>query len=86
MKLFKVTYRKISHPSNGLHWEEHQSYYTCNSLDRLYNYIENEEHLTILAIEILKCTVIENKLPPDINKQQFKSLSLEGETTIIKAM
>lgn len=86
MKLFEVTYRKICHPADGLRWEEHQEYYTCNSLDRLYDYIENEQHLTILSIKILNCTVVENKPTSDINKHQFKSLSLDNETTIIKAM
>jgi len=62
MKLFEVTYRKMSHPSKGLYWEEHQEYYTCDSLDRLYDYIENELHLTVLNIKILKFTPIEQQL------------------------
>ena len=42
MKLFKVTYEKMCHPSRGIFFEKHKAYYFCHSLDRLYDYIENE--------------------------------------------
>jgi len=66
MKLFKVTYEKICNPSEGFHKVQKEAYYFCNSLDRLYNYIENEQSFTVLTIEILRCTMVE---------QNFKSFS-----------
>jgi len=86
MKLFKVTYEKISPPSEGLIWKEHQDYYLCNSLDRLYNYIENEQHLTVKNIEILNCTFVESNTSLHSSKDEFKLLNSSNERTIIKAM
>ena len=53
MKLFNVTYEKICSPSEGLYMKEYKGYYMCSSLDRLYNYLENELHVTVKNIEIL---------------------------------
>ena len=64
MKLFKVTYEKLCHPSEGIFVKEYQGYYFCHSLDRLYNYIENEQHLTVKNIEILDCTLVEQEFKP----------------------
>ena len=86
MKLFKVTYKRMCHPSRGIFLEDHQGYYLSKSLDELYHYVENVQHLTLTTIEILECEVVETDPPLDINKQQFKSLSQDTETTIIKAM
>lgn len=86
MKLFKVTYRKMCHPSKGLFFEDHQGYYLSKSLDELYNYVENVQHLTLTTIEILECETVQTNMPPDINKAQFKSFGKDEEITIIKAM
>ena len=86
MKLFKVTYKKMCHPSRGIFFEDHQAYYLSKSLDDLYHYVENIEHLTLTTIEILECKVVEIDPPLDIDKEQFKSLSQDTEATIIKAM
>ena len=86
MKLFKVTYQKICHPSQGLFFEDHQAYYLSNSLDELYNYVENIQRLTLKAIQILECEIVKTNPPSDINKAQFKSFNENNETTIIKAM
>lgn len=88
MKLFKVTYEKICDPSEGIFIKEYEGYYLCNSLDRLYNYIENEQHLTVKNIKILDCTVIESNTSSylDKNKEQMKLLGSYNERTIIKAM
>ena len=87
MKLFKVTYQRMCHPSKGIGWEEHEAYYTCSSLDRLYDYIENEEHLTVITIRILDYTPIENthteKLEDKTKNNATKKIFSE---TIIKAM
>lgn len=64
MKLFKVTYEKMCHPNKGIFFEEHKGYYFCQSLDRLYDYIENEQHLTVKNIEILNCTLVEQEFKP----------------------
>ena len=66
MKLFKVTYEKTCPPSQGFHKIQKQEYYYCNSLDRLYNYVENEQHFNLISIEILNCTVVD---------ERFKSFS-----------
>ncbi len=86
MKLFKVTYKRMCHPSKGIFFEDHQAYYLSKSLDDLYHYVENIEHLTLTTIEILECKVVEIDPPLDIDKEQFKSLSQDTEATIIKAM
>jgi hypothetical protein len=75
MKLFNVTYEKMSNPSKGLYWEEHQGYYICNSLDRLYDYIENELHLRIKNIQILDFTKVNRIKELPINKTTSKVLS-----------
>ena len=81
MKLFKVTYEKMCNPSKGFYKEEHKGYYFCYSLDRLYNYIENEQHLIVKSIEILDCTVVEQQF-----KSTKKALNEYAHTqTIIKA-
>ena len=64
MKLFKVTYEKMCSPSEGFHRIKEEAYYFCNSLDRLYNYIENEQHLTLKNIEILDCILVEQEFKP----------------------
>jgi hypothetical protein len=61
MKLFKVTYMKVAHPSKGLMWEEHKEYFLSNSLDELYYYIENELHFDVINIEILKHRIATTK-------------------------
>ena len=61
MKLFKVTYMKIAHPSKGLFWEEHEEYFLSDSLDELYDYIENELHLEVINIKILKHRIATTK-------------------------
>ena len=86
MKLFKVTYQKICNPSKGIYFEEHQGYYLCDSLDKLYHYVENEQHLTLKGIEVLECTIVQNKNKIDINREQIKSLGEFIDTTIIKAI
>ncbi len=58
MKLFKVTYKKICNPSRGIFWEDHEGHYLSDSLDRLYDYIENELHLTIVSIEFVSYKTI----------------------------
>ena len=82
MKLFKVTYKKMCHPSKGIFFEDHEGYYLSESLDELYDYVENIQHLTLTTIEILECEIItpKNNLK---NENNFKSVT---ETTIIKAM
>lgn len=85
MKLFKVTYQRMCHPSKGIYWEEHEAYYTCSSLDRLYDYIENEEHLTVLNIRILDFTEVKLKTLLPTSNEEFKTINSD-ETTIIKAM
>lgn len=64
MRLFKVTYEKMCNPSKGFYKEEHKDYYFCRSLDRLYNYIENEQHLIVKNIEILNCTLVDQEFKP----------------------
>lgn len=64
MKLFKVTYEKMSSPSEGFHRIQEEAYYFCYSLDRLYNYVENEQHLTVKNIQILNCTLVEQDFRP----------------------
>ena len=86
MKLFKVTYKRMCHPSKGIFFEDHEGYYLSKSLDELYDYVENVQHLTLTTIEILECEIVETDTPSDINKAQFKSLGTDNETTIIKAM
>ena len=86
MKLFKVTYKKMCHPSRGIFFEDHQGYYLSKSLDDLYYYIENIQHLTLTTIEILECEVVETNSPLDNDKEQFKRLGQDTEATIIKAM
>jgi len=86
MKLFKVTYKEMCHPSRGMFFEDRQGYYLSKSLDELYNYVENVQHLTLTTIEILECEVVKTNPPLDIDKQQFESLGQDTETTIIKAM
>lgn len=86
MKLFKVTYKKMCHPSRGIFFEDHQAYYLSKSLDDLYHYIENIQQLTLTTIEILDCQVVEIDPPADLDKQQFKSLGENTQRTIIKAM
>jgi hypothetical protein len=83
MKLFKVKYQRMSHPSKGLHWEEHEAYYTCKSLDKLYDYVENEQHFTVLSISILECTAIEETF---ILSEKTKPSQTEETPTIIRAM
>lgn len=83
MKLFKVKYQKISHPSNGLYWEEHEAYYTCDSLDRLYDYVENEQHFTVLSISILECTAVKTTFVPFETTEPSQK---KQTPTIIKAM
>lgn len=80
MKLFKVTYEKLSHPSEGIFIKECERYYTCSSLDRLYDYVENEEGLTIVSISILKCISVQERFPSDIHKNQLQSLSTTKKT------
>ena len=82
MKLFKVTYRKMCHPSKGIFFEDHEGYYLSKSLDELYDYVENVQHLTLTTIEILECEIITSK-DTSKNENNFKSVT---ETTIIKAM
>ena len=82
MKLFKVTYKKMCHPSQGLFFEDHEGYYLSESLDELYNYVENIQHLTLTTIEILECEIVTNTKPLK-DESNFKTLT---ETTIIKAM
>tara|TARA_A100001201_G_scaffold143736_1_gene147062 strand:+ start:2823 stop:3071 length:249 start_codon:yes stop_codon:yes gene_type:complete len=82
MKLFKVTYKKICHPSQGLFFEDHEAYYLSESLDELYNYVENIQHLTLTTIEILECEIVTSAKPLK-DESNFKTLT---ETTIIKAM
>lgn len=61
MKLFKVTYKKMCHPSKGMYFEDHQAHYLSDSLDRLYDYIENEQHLTVISIEIVNYQTVPRK-------------------------
>jgi len=83
MKLFKVKYQKVSHPSKGLYWEEHEAYYTCNSLDRLYDYIQNEQSLTVLSISILECTTIQDTFT---SSEKTEPSQKKQTPMIIKAM
>ena len=85
MKLFKVTYERMCHPSRGVFLEEHEAYYTCSSLDRLYDYIENEQHLNVVSIKILKFTEVKPKTLLPTGNQEFKTIN-SNEATIIKAM
>lgn len=86
MKLFKVTYKKLYSADGNVRWEEHQEYYLCNSLDRLYNYVEDEQYLTVLNIEILKHTLVQSKKNLNANAKQYDSLSEYSDASIIKAI
>ena len=76
----------MCHPSRGMFFEDHQAYYLSESLDDLYHYVENVQHLILTTIEILKHEVVKTNPDLDVDKQQFKSLNENTETTIIKAM
>ena len=82
MKLFKVTYTRMCDPSEGFHKIENQAYYSCESLDRLYNYIENEQHYTVINIEILNCTVV----PQSVQKKDLSVKMYSDTEKIIRAM
>tara|TARA_R100001510_G_C7618806_1_gene180215 strand:- start:226 stop:423 length:198 start_codon:yes stop_codon:yes gene_type:complete len=64
MNLYKVTYEKLCHPSEGIFIKEYEGYYMSNSLDRLYDYIENEQHLTVKKIEILQHETVSSETIP----------------------
>ena len=64
MRLFKVTYEKLCHPSEGIFLKEYEAYYMSNSLDRLYDYIENEQHLTVVSIKLLDHETVTSKTVP----------------------
>lgn len=83
MKLFKVTYEQVCSPINGFYKETKEGYYFSNSLDRLYNYMENELSLTVISINIIPHTKV-----PSLDIAAPSTLKKEYRNTeqIVRAM
>lgn len=82
MKLFKVTYEQICNPIDGFYKEIKEGYYFSSSLDRLYNYMENELSLTVISINIIPHTKVPSlDTAISVPKKEYRNTEL-----IVKAM